>query len=110
MRRSELTRSEVISCRATECIHNQKSECMAGVISIKGENATLAKEALCSTFVQEGGYGYDHLSSLYDDTATKTKDIRCAAGNCKYNDDGNCYSDKVVINASNANCNSFECN
>lgn len=109
MKRSDLTRSENVACKASGCIHNQKSECMAGVISIKGENATFAKDAVCATYVTEGGYGYDHLSNLYDNNLTKTRNIRCSAGNCKYNDNGECFSSKVIVNAANAHCNSFEC-
>ncbi|MEG1410502.1 DUF1540 domain-containing protein [Clostridium sp.] len=110
MRRSDLLRSENVECKATRCIHNNKSECMAGVISVKGMTAMSTPETSCVTFVEEGGYGYDHLSNYYDNSVTKTRNIKCAAGNCKYNNNEECYAEVIQINAANASCDSFECN
>ena len=39
----------------------------------------------------------------------KTKDIQCAAENCKYNTNRECHANKVTINAANASCKTFEC-
>ena len=111
MKRSELLRNDNISCNATRCIHNKSTECMAGVINIRGVEAVSTKQTTCTTFVDEGGYGYDHLSNLYDNdkSITKTKDIQCAAENCKYNTKRECHANKVTINAANASCQTFEC-
>lgn len=112
MKRSELTRSEYVKCKATNCIHNKATECMAGVINISGMNAMSTPQTGCATFVEEGGYAYDHLSNLYDNekSITQIKDIKCLAKNCKHNNSGECYADGIRINAADTSCETFECN
>ena len=54
MKRSNLLRSENVQCKATRCIHNNSTECLAGVINVKGMNSRSTPETTCSTFVEEG--------------------------------------------------------
>lgn len=110
MKRSNLLRSENVQCKATRCIHNNSTECLAGVINVKGMNSRSTPETTCSTFVEEGGYGYDNLSNYYDNskTVTKIRDIKCSAEKCKYNNNGECYANEIEINAANASCDTFE--
>lgn len=97
-----------ISCKATNCVHNQSCHCMAGVINVKGKDATTVSETTCNTFVVEGGYSFDNLSSFHDDEKTKTENIKCSAKNCKYNENEKCYANEVEIIAANESCATFE--
>ena len=98
-----------VTCKSTNCVHNNNCECMAGVITVKGLHATTASKTTCSTFVIEGGYSFDNLSSYHDNEKTKTETSRCSASNCKYNENGGCHADEVQIMAANASCGTFEC-
>lgn len=98
-----------VTCKATNCVHNKNNECMAGVITVKGANATTMDKTNCDTFVVEGGYGFDNLSSYHDHEKTKTDKIRCSAQNCIHNENKSCYANYVQIMAANASCGTFEC-
>lgn len=98
-----------VTCKATNCVHNDKTYCMAGAIVVKGPHALEMSKTACDTFVVEGGYGYDHLSSYFDNEQTKIEKIRCSAKNCVYNEDYACNAHCVQIMAANACCGSFEC-
>ena len=98
----------IVTCKSTNCVHNKNSECMAGVITVKGLHATTSSEAKCETYVMEGGYAFDNLSSLHDNEKTTTEKIRCNAGNCIHNENGKCYAEQVQIKAANAACGTFE--
>ncbi len=97
-------------CKATNCVHNSNCECMAGVISIRGGQATDVKETSCATFVIEGGYGLDNFSNYYDKSKTMPENIRCSAVNCRYNEERQCYAGNVQILAANSSCGTFEYN
>lgn len=102
-------RSSSVTCKATNCVHNKNCDCMAGVINVKGLYAMSTPETTCNTFVMEGGYSFDNLSSYHDNEKTVPEKIKCNASNCKYNDNGKCYAQNVQIMAANASCGSFEC-
>ena len=102
-------KSTSVICKATNCVHNQNCDCMAGVINVKGIHARSPKDVVCNTFVVEGGYSFDNLSSYHDNEKTVPEKIRCSAGNCTYNENGNCYAQNVQIMAANASCGTFEC-
>ena len=101
-------RSTSLICKATNCVHNKNCDCMAGVINVKGIHAKNPSETTCNTFVVEGGYSFDNLSSMHDSEKAVPEAIKCSAGNCKYNEDGKCYADNVEIMAANACCGTFE--
>lgn len=102
-------KSTSVTCKATNCVHNKKCDCMAGAITVKGINATDMSETICNTFVEEGGYAYDHLSSCHDHSKTVPEKIKCSAGKCKYNENGSCKAEDVQIMAARAACGTFEC-
>ena len=102
-------RSTSLTCQATNCVHNQSCDCMAGVINVKGLNATTVSEINCNTFVEEGGHSFDNLSSYNDDKKTLPEKIKCIAKNCKYNESERCNAKDVQILAANAACKTFEC-
>lgn len=102
-------KSTSLTCKATNCVHNKSCDCMAGVINVQGIHATTISETTCDTFVEEGGYSFDNLSSYHDTEKAVPETIKCNASNCKYNDNGKCYADNVHIIAANASCGTFEC-
>lgn len=102
-------KSTSLTCQATNCVHNQGCDCMAGVINVKGINATVVSDTNCNTFVEEGGYSFDNLSSYNDDEKTIPEKIKCSVRNCKYNEEERCHANNVEIIAANAACKTFEC-
>ncbi len=100
--------STKLTCKSTSCIHNKSCDCMAGVITIKGKDATKTSQTTCNTYVEEGGHLYDNLANLHDDKKTTPQTITCTANTCKYNEDGRCQSFDVNILAANSSCDTFE--
>ncbi|WP_455539142.1 DUF1540 domain-containing protein [Terrisporobacter sp.] len=98
-----------VVCKSTSCVHNNNLECTAGVIVVRGAHATKYSEAKCDTYVEEGGYGFDNFSSLYDSEKNLTDEIKCSAVKCKYNEDKNCTANQIEITAANASCATFKC-
>lgn len=95
-------------CKASSCAHNDSGECMAGAIRISGSEATKTPETRCATFIEEGGYGFDNYAHHYDDSKTKISNIKCAAVNCKFNEETDCLARNILINAANYSCDTFE--
>lgn len=74
-------KSTSVTCKATNCVHNKKCDCMAGAITVKGINATDMSETICNTFVEEGGYAYDNLSSCHDHSKTVPEKLNAVQEN-----------------------------
>ena len=101
-------KSNKLSCKATNCVYNEKCECLAGIITVRGVHAESVPDTKCITFVEEGGYGFDRFHNCHRSEKTDVDEIRCSAGNCIHNENSACYADKVQIIAANASCGTFE--
>ena len=93
-----------LKCNATDCMHNQDYECKAGAIHVSGLGAVSIEGTTCTSFVDRDSSSF--VNSVGDST-TKPCDIKCEAHNCMYNEHKECHAEKVVIDADNACCDSF---
>ncbi|MDZ4910828.1 DUF1540 domain-containing protein [Clostridium perfringens] len=93
-----------LKCNATNCVHNESSECRAGAINVAGREAITTSETGCSSFVDRSNSGFTNSA---DRGSTKPQNIKCEASNCKYNENLLCTADDVRINANDASCETF---
>ena len=108
VKNKHLRDASTLYCKASSCAHNDAGECVAGAIRIAGSEATKTQETKCVTFIEEGGYGFDNYAEHYDNSKTKISNIKCAAVNCKFNENSACFARNVLITAADSSCNTFE--
>lgn len=115
-----------LKCNATNCMHNQDYECKAGAIHVSGLGAVSIEGTTCTSFVDRDSSSFvnslagdpNEKESFFNssnssfvnsvgDSTTKPCDIKCEAHNCMYNEHKECHAEKVVIDADNACCDSF---
>ena len=96
-----------LNCSATNCAHNNGGNCYAGGINVAGSSATTTSNTCCSSFVDKSNAGFTNCGDGCK--CTKTNNISCQAGNCKYNSLGACTANSVQINAQSASCETVIC-
>ena len=96
-----------LNCSASNCAHNNGGSCYAGGINVAGASATSTSNTFCSSFADKASSNFTNCGG--NCTCTKTSNISCQAGNCKYNSLGSCKASNVQINAQNASCETFVC-
>lgn len=97
-----------LSCSATNCVHNNASQCYAGSISVVGSGATSTCSTACASFEDRANSGMTSCGAG-GCTCAKTGSISCQANNCTHNSNGSCKAGSVQINAQNATCETFVC-
>lgn len=95
-----------LKCNATNCAFNQRMECSAGAINIRGAQAVTTDGTSCSSYVDRSSNSFTNSVSS---VRTNTSNISCQACNCTYNENKNCTSDSVIIDAYKASCDTFIC-
>ena len=86
---------EKISCSTSNCEHNLKGVCLAGVISI-GDNAKCM-----SRIKREGGGLAQNFADVEagDDIYEKDLEslVQCSAGECAFNSNGLCANSRIEV-------------
>lgn len=95
-----------LKCNATSCAFNQRMECSAGAINIRGAQAVTTDETSCSSYVDRSSNSF---TNSIDSVRTDPDNIRCEACKCVYNDNKNCTAENVRIDAHKASCDTFVC-
>ncbi|WP_343347046.1 DUF1540 domain-containing protein [Terrisporobacter petrolearius] len=93
-----------LKCNATNCAFNQRMECSAGAINIRGTEAVSTDGTTCSSYVDRNSNSF---TNSVNSAKTNTYNISCEACKCAYNDNKNCTADNVSIDANKASCDTF---
>ena len=80
---------EKINCATSNCEHNLKGVCLAGVISIS-ENAKCI-----SRIKREGGADVEAGDDIYDKDLESL--VQCAASDCAFNNSGLCANSQISV-------------
>lgn len=97
---------ENIKCNATNCAFNQRMNCSAGAINIRGVQAVTTNETSCSSYVDRSSNSF---TNSVNSVKTDPSNISCEACNCTYNENKNCMAKYVTIDANKASCDTFTC-
>lgn len=95
-----------LKCNATNCAFNQRMECSAGAINIRGTEAISTDGTTCSSYVDRNSNSF---TNSVNSAKTNTYNISCEACKCAYNENKNCTADNVSIDAYKASCDTFIC-
>ena len=95
---------ENLRCSATNCAFNQRMECSAGAINIRGTYAVTSDETTCSSFVDRISNSF---TNIVNSKRTNPSNISCEAYKCTYNKNKNCTANNVKIDAYRASCDTF---
>lgn len=95
-----------LKCNATNCAFNQRMECSAGAINIRGTEAVTTDGTTCSSYVDRNSNSF---TNSVNSARTNTYNISCEACKCSYNENKNCTADNVSIDAKKASCDTFIC-
>ena len=95
-----------LKCNATNCAFNQRMECSAGAINIRGTEAVTTDGTTCSSYVDRNSNSF---TNSVNSVRTNTHNISCEACKCKYNKNKNCNAKSVNIGANKASCDTFTC-
>ncbi|MCC3863603.1 DUF1540 domain-containing protein [Terrisporobacter petrolearius] len=93
-----------LKCNATNCAFNQRMECSAGAINIRGTEAVTTDGTTCSSYVDRNSNSF---TNSVNSAKTNTYNISCEACKCAYNENKNCTADNVSIDANTASCDTF---
>lgn len=93
-----------LKCNATNCAFNQRMECSAGAINIRGAQAVTNDETSCSSYVDRSSNSF---TNSVNSVKTNTYNISCEAIKCKYNKNKHCTAKSVNIGANKAPCDTF---
>jgi len=93
-----------LKCNATNCAFNQRMECSAGAINIRGTEAVTTDGTTCSSYVDRNSNSF---TNSVNPAKTNTYNISCEACKCAYNENKNCTADNVSIDANTASCDTF---
>ncbi len=103
-----------ISCSVQSCVYNKYHSCINEDILIKGENAKMSKETICSTFKERRIKDLKAEFSNLDFPKTLTLNVNCNAKNCIHNNLNRCLKEKIHIDNNyylgkvRTKCSSFE--
>lgn len=101
-----------LNCRVHDCIYNEDGgKCFATSIMIGSRNARTSSETTCNSYVsgnQIKNYEFANEFIEGEKVPSDTNNIKCAAMNCRFNNNQDCFATKVEINKENANCETFE--
>ena len=95
---------ENLKCSATNCAFNQRMECSAGAINIRGTYAVTSDETTCSSFVDRISNSF---TNIVNSKRTNPSNISCEAYKCTYNKNKNCTANNIKIDAYRASCDTF---
>lgn len=95
-----------LRCNATNCAFNNKMECNAGAINIRGAQAVATDGTSCSSYVDRSSNAFTNSVNC---GKTNPSNISCEACNCTYNENKNCTASNVTIDAYKASCDTFIC-
>ena len=93
-----------LRCSAANCSFNQRGDCMAGVINIRGAEAVTTQGTTCSSYVNRSANTFTNSTNYKH---TQPENIRCEAYKCTYNENKNCMAENVRIDAYKASCDTF---
>ena len=101
-----------LNCRRHDCFHNDKEgECFAKTIVIDGRNAEVTAETSCGSYTVGRDAKYSEFANEFigdNKLPSDMKNIKCAAKNCKFNENTACIAPHVEINFQSASCETFE--
>lgn len=97
-----------LNCGATNCVHNNASQCYAGGISVVGSNASSTSATACASFEDRATSSMTNCGAG-GCTCAKTSSITCQATECAHNSNNSCKAQNVQINAQDATCETFIC-
>ncbi len=95
-----------LKCNATSCAFNQRMECSAGAINIRGAEAKTTDGTTCSSYVDRSSNSF---TNSVNTVRTNPSNISCEACKCTYNENKNCTAENVRIDAYKACCDTFIC-
>ena len=100
-----------IFCKSFNCIHNNREGvCTSNKIKVIGEDAQTSAGTTCSTFtIHQDIYSFEFASELFFENGeiNITKVIDCQANNCRFNYNGRCCTESILIDNLNARCQTF---
>ena len=101
-----------IFCKNYNCIHNNREDvCVSNRITVMGEDAQTSNGTTCDTFTAHHDfYTFEFASELFfeSEEITTTKVIDCQVNNCKFNYNGKCRAESVMIDNIHARCQTFK--
>lgn len=100
----------LLKCEAKQCTHNDnKGNCYAKVVNIRGERARITDQTLCSSFADERIDSVAEFAEEFNAARQKatTRSIKCGAHRCEYNNNSRCYADSIKVNHDTASCETF---
>lgn len=98
-----------ILCEVEKCYYNKQGGCIRERISVDGKNACEPKETMCESYT-DNKHTAAQNGCICHDNACDLSNISCSANNCKYNRNGSCNADKILVGTSTADCcNKTEC-
>ncbi|MCL1990251.1 MAG: DUF1540 domain-containing protein [Defluviitaleaceae bacterium] len=101
-----------LKCQSFDCIYNdQEGDCFAQVVKISGGHAITTTGTMCSSFLAEGEFVRFEIANEFMNEyrmVSDTSNIKCGASNCRYNANAICTANEVIINDTDASCETFE--
>lgn len=109
-----------LTCSANSCVHNKEGLCSANTILVKGVSASTTSETNCSTYKETSirnsiaslgnmNYSGQFEQMLNSGNIEMSPDIRCEAMTCKYNTEGFCDSNRVIVSGAHTNVSGGTC-
>jgi hypothetical protein len=87
---------DMLICHTSNCEHNVKSKCLAGIVSVNEKGVCLTKVK------REGGILSQTFADIeaaedFDILDTNHSSVQCKCSECVHNDIGLCYADHIVV-------------
>ena len=92
-----------LKCNVIHCASNRDNCCCRPEIQVDGKHAQDCCETCCASFtkIQDGA-----TNTMDYSRPNQTMPIRCAAENCKYNEQGKCDAKAICMGGTEARCQS----
>lgn len=101
-----------LNCESFDCLHNDKDgKCFAKVIAVRGRKAKNSDKTACHSYAPAKdwlNFEFAHDFMDADILPSNTQNIKCAAKNCMYNFDTVCTATSVLIDSTEASCETFK--
>lgn len=89
-----------LTCNAVGCASNRDNRCCQPAIKVQGKSASQICDTRCQSFHQKG---CDEVSnSTHFCQPNCSCEVKCTAGQCCYNHDGDCTAENVCIQGHHA--------
>lgn len=87
-----------LRCDVQSCAHNKEQYCDLDRIQVQGDNAQVATDTSCASFVERTENGYSNSAK----EASALSDVDCKAVECQYNCSCKCHAGKINVSGSDA--------